>query len=146
MYTQNTRTVATSYYLHNSYTHGDMARWCHPIQTFYAHNQLIINNTYQTLTYQHQSKETNNIVHTKERQVKPKIQAQDLRSHIELKLEQNPRTSLIGKASTMQREHTWRQTSKVVDMPSMKLNYAIHSHTVSEYDRYKIRNWSKSQH
>ena len=28
------------------------------------------------------------------------------------------------------------QTSEVVDMPSMKLNHAIHSHTVSEYDRY----------
>ena len=30
------------------------------------------------------------------------------------------------------------QTSEVVDMPSMKLNYAIHSHTVSECDKYKI--------
>ena len=77
----------------------------------------------------------NNIVHTKERQVKPKIQAQDLRSHIELKLEQNPRASLIGVASTMQGEHTWRQTSEIVDMSSMKLNYAMHFHTVSEYEK-----------
>ena len=137
MYTQNARTVATSYYLNKLSTHTPTGTWqgeVIPIQTFYAHNQLIINNTYQTLTYQHQSKEINNIVHTKERQAKPKIQAQDLRSHIELKLEQNPRTSLIGKASTMQREHTWRQTSEVVDMPPMKLNYAMHFHTVSEYD------------
>ena len=36
--------------------------------------------------------------------------------------------------------------SAVVDIPSMELNYAIYSHTVSEYDKYKIRNWSKSQH
>ena len=51
-----------------------------------------------------------------------------------------------GSGLTMKRNSTWKQTSKIVDMPSMKLNYAIHSHTVSEYDRYKIRNWSKSQH
>ena len=29
-------------------------------------------------------------------------------------------------------------TSKIVDMPLMKLNYTIHFHTVSEYDKYKI--------
>ena len=42
----------------------------------------------------------------KERQAKPKIQAQDLRSHIELKLEQNPRASPMGVASTTKGEHT----------------------------------------
>ena len=93
-------------------THGDKARRRTPIQTFYAPNQLIINNTYQTLTYQHQSKETNNIVHTKERQVKPRIQAQDLCSHIELKLEQNPRASPMGVASTMKGEHNGNRRPK----------------------------------
>ena len=115
MYTQNARTVATSYYLNKLSTHTPTGTWqgeVIPIQTFYAHNQLIINNTYQTLTYQNQSKKINNIVHTKERQAKPKIQAQDLRSHIELKLEQNPRASPMGVASTMKGEHTWKQTSK----------------------------------
>ena len=103
MYTQNARTVATPYYLNKLSTHTPTGTWqgeVIPIQTFYAHNQLIINNTYQTLSYQHQSKEMNNTVHTKERQAKPKIQAQDLRSHIELKLELVQGPSLAGVAST----------------------------------------------
>ena len=107
--------MAASYYLHKLSTHtptGIRQGEATPIQTFYAHNQLIINNTYQTLTYQHQSKEINSIVHTKERQVKPKIQAQDLRSHIELKLEQNPRASPMGVASTMKGEHNGNRRPK----------------------------------
>ena len=53
----------------------------------------------------------NNIVHTKERQVKPKIQAQDLRSHIELKLRLSMSRPEWSGLDTNKRA-TWRQTSK----------------------------------
>ena len=68
MYTQSTRTVGTSYHFHKISTYpptGIRQGEDTPIQTFYAHNQLVINNTYHTLTYKHHSKEINNIVHKK---------------------------------------------------------------------------------
>jgi len=67
LYTQSTRTVGTSYHFHKISTYpptGKRQGEDTPIQTFYAHNQLVINNTY-TLTYKHHSKEINNIVHKK---------------------------------------------------------------------------------
>ena len=70
MYTQSTRTVGTSYHFHKISTYpptGIRQGEDTPIQTFYACNQLVINNTYQTLTYKHHSKEINNIVHNRER-------------------------------------------------------------------------------
>ena len=66
---------------------------------------------------QNQSKETNSIVHTKQRQESPKIHTQDLRSHIELKLEQNPRASPMGVASTTKGRAHMETDIKIVDMP-----------------------------
>ena len=37
----------------------------------------------------------------------------------------------------MKGNSTWKQTSKIVDMPSMKLNYTIHFHNVSKYGSIK---------
>ena len=45
----------------------------------------------------------------------------------------------MSKACSVQKKiadgRTDRQTSEVVDMPPMKLDYAMHFHTVSKYDK-----------